>query len=159
MAGKTAAKVKLGQHVVVGGLIVQILFFGFFVVVAAIFNMRVKKDPTSEVSLQNVPWKRHLYALYLASGLILIRSLFRVIEYLQGNDGYLLGHEVFLYIFDAVLMLGVMAFFNIVHPSEIYALLRRARVSGSGSELNSVTHIHESAKASGQEPGSGVFHR
>lgn len=42
----------------------------------------------------------------------------------QGNDGYLISHEAFLYIFDALLMLMVMVIFNVVHPSEINATLR-----------------------------------
>ena len=45
--------------------------------------------------------------LYVASGLIFVRSLFRLIEYIEGNDGVLLSSEVYLYIFDALLMLGV----------------------------------------------------
>jgi hypothetical protein len=44
------------------------------------------------------------------------------------NGGYLLGHEHSLYIFDLVLMLGVMTVFNLVHPSEIKALLHGGRV-------------------------------
>ena len=70
-------------------------------------------------SLNQLPWKRHLYNLYFTSGLIMFRSIFRVVEYIQGNAGYLLSHEVFLYIFDAVLMLAVMIMFNWVHPSEV----------------------------------------
>ena len=148
MAGKSASSVRLGQHLVVGGLVVQIVFFGFFVAVAVVFNMRINKQPTSALALQNIPWKRHLNVLYLASGLVLVRSVFRVIEYEQGNDGYLLGHEVFLYIFDAILMFGVLALLNVVHPSEIYGLLRRARFPRPGSELNSVTRVHGAANKS-----------
>jgi hypothetical protein len=43
---------------------------------------------------------------------------------LLGNDGYLISHEVYLYIFDALLMFFVMVLFAIVHPSEINAELR-----------------------------------
>lgn len=53
----------------------------------------------------------------------MIRSVFRVIEYLQGVDGYLFRHEFYLYIFDAALMLGVVILFNLVHPSQITSLL------------------------------------
>jgi hypothetical protein len=73
----------------------------------------------TRTSLSQLPWKRHLYNLYFTSGLIMVRSIFRVIEYIQGNSGYLLSHEVFLYIFDALLMLAVMIMFNWVHPSEV----------------------------------------
>lgn len=146
MAGKTAKSIELGQHLVVGGLAIQIVFFGLFVVVAAVFHTRINQQPTARATSTEVPWRHHLYILYAASVLILIRSIFRIVEYQQGNDGYLLGHEVFLYIFDAVLMLVVMIFFNAVHPGEISDLLRQGNVSGDKSELSSVTKIGEGAK-------------
>lgn len=64
-------------------------------------------------------WKKHMYALYFVSGLIMIRSVTRVVEYLQGRGGYIMSHEVFLYTFDATLMFIAVLTFNVVHPSEI----------------------------------------
>ena len=49
----------------------------------------------------------------------MIRSVVRVVEYIQGNDGYILSHEIFLYIFDGTLMFVTIAIFNVVHPSEM----------------------------------------
>lgn len=66
-----------------------------------------------------MPWQKHIVALYIGSLLILVRSIFRVVEYLQGWQGYILSHEIFLYIFDACLMFAVMLIFNWIHPSEI----------------------------------------
>jgi hypothetical protein len=37
----------------------------------------------------------------------------------MGNNGYLLRHEVFLYVFDGVLMLAAMILLNVVHPSSL----------------------------------------
>ncbi|KZM20554.1 uncharacterized protein EKO05_0011075 [Ascochyta rabiei] len=74
------------------------------------------------LSVYNLPWKRHMYVLYVASALIMIRSVFRVVEYLQGNNGYILRHEVHLYIFDALLMLIVMCLFNWIHPAQVTGL-------------------------------------
>ena len=65
----------------------------------------------------------------------MLRSIFRVVEYVQGNAGYIMSHEVFLYIFDGILMLGVMVLLNVVHPSEIYALRRGGKVSRGGLKL------------------------
>ncbi|KAF2472796.1 RTA1-domain-containing protein [Lindgomyces ingoldianus] len=76
--------------------------------------------PTT-LNVDSLPWKRHIYALYAASTLIMIRGVFRVIEYLMGNSGYLLRHEYFLYIFDAFLMFLVMGLFNWIHPSQVTA--------------------------------------
>lgn len=135
MAGKTPAAIKNGQHIVIGGLVLQILFFGFFMIVAVVFNLRINKIPTTRSASRDVPWRKHLNALYVASILVMIRSIFRVIEYSQGDAGYILSHETFLYIFDSVLMLGVMILLNIIHPSEIYALLRGGKLSRGGLKL------------------------
>lgn len=119
MAAGSLDLLHTGEYVVIGGLFVQIIFFGFFMAVAVTFHLRLNKHPTSLSMDPAVPWLKHLAALYAASALIMVRSIFRVIEYVQGNRGYLLRHEVFLYIFDAVLMLAVMVIFNVIHPSEI----------------------------------------
>jgi len=59
-----------------------------------------------------------------------------VIEFLQGNAGYLFSHEVFMYVFDAILMFGVLVLFVFLHPGEIREYLEREkRASGSGSEV------------------------
>ncbi|KAF2635475.1 RTA1 domain-containing protein [Massarina eburnea CBS 473.64] len=131
--------VTLGQNLVIVGLFVQLFFFAAFVVVAGIFHWRLEgsrsssSSPSSAVNISVLPWKRHLVVLYCTSALILVRSIFRVAEYLQGNAGSLLGHEVFLYLFDAVFMLGVMIVFNVVHPSQVTeALSERLRGESAG---------------------------
>lgn len=62
-------------------------------------------------------------ALYVSSVLILVRSVVRVVEYIQGMDGYILSHEAFLYVFDGLLMFLVLLVFVLVHPSEVNYLL------------------------------------
>jgi hypothetical protein len=125
--------VKLGQNIITAGLAIQVLFFGFFVIVGGIFHYRVKRSPTIRSSSPDIPWERYIWALYIASVCILIRSLFRVVEYVMGESGYLLSHEIFLYIFDATLMLLTMAIYNIWHPSRIIYKKRH----GTASRLES----------------------
>ncbi len=81
--------------------------------------------PTADDSLADIslPWQRHLTALYTASTLIMLRSVFRIVEYVQGNDGYLLGHEWVLYVLDAVVMLVLMVALSVVHPRKVKAVL------------------------------------
>ena len=128
-ASGTMTAMKIGEKIIVVGLFVQLAFFGFFVIVAGLFQARLERygpaSATVSINVSALPWKRHMIALYVSSGLILVRSVFRVIEYLMGNAGYLLKHEVFLYVFDAVLMFAVMLVFNIVHPSEITELYQQ----------------------------------
>ncbi|KAL3469438.1 RTA1 like protein-domain-containing protein [Aspergillus californicus] len=118
----------MGENIIVGGLFVQIIFFGFFVICSYIFQRRISANPTALELANATPWKRHMWALYGSSILILIRSIFRVIEYLQGYDGYLLRNEAFIYVFDALLMWLVLVIFVVVHPSEVNCLLGRGRV-------------------------------
>ena len=54
---------------------------------------------------------------------IMIRSVFRVVEYVLGPGGYPLSHEWTLYAFDAVLIFIVMVVFSLWHPG----YLREAR--------------------------------
>lgn len=49
----------------------------------------------------------------------MIRSVFRMIEYAQGNDGSLLQKEAYSYILDALLMIIVTACFAFFHPSNV----------------------------------------
>ncbi|KAL2065261.1 hypothetical protein VTL71DRAFT_2930 [Oculimacula yallundae] len=129
MASGSLGAVKLGEKIVIVGLFIQIVFFGLFIVVASIFNFRMHRRPTEKAAERDGIWHKHLNVLYAVSALIMVRSVFRVVEYIQGNDGYLLRHEVYLYVFDAVLMLAVMVVFNFVHPSEVKACLRGGRVA------------------------------
>jgi hypothetical protein len=116
---------KTGEHIIVGGLVIQILFFAFFIVTATHFDWKLKKYPIPRARSPDIPWRKHLNVLYMTSCLIMIRSMFRMIEYIQGNNGYLLHYELYLYIFDSLLMFLTMVIFNVVHPQEIGQLLRR----------------------------------
>ncbi|KAL4904307.1 hypothetical protein BDW74DRAFT_185630 [Aspergillus multicolor] len=127
MGGDMASTAK---GIVIAGLLIQIAVFGFFMVMSVIFEKRMKRCPTStSMSMnggQGGDWKSHLYPLYAVSVLIMVRSVFRVIEYAMGQDGYLLANEWPMYVFDAVLMLGVMAIWGRWHPGSI-----RQEVAGS----------------------------
>ena len=105
---KTSSAVKLGENMILSGLILQIIIFGFFVVVAANFQARMRGDASAQ-SVTGLPWQRLLAGLYAISALIIFRNVIRTIEYGQGSEAYLLTHEWNLYIFDALLMASVLA--------------------------------------------------
>lgn len=139
-SAKDQAGVKLGENMINGGLGIQILFFGFFIIVTSIFHYRIRACPTTRTRSLTIPWERYLFVLYAVSFLILVRSVFRIIEYVMGSDGILLGNEVFLYVFDATLMLGAMVLFNLWHPGKIITKeslggLMRAESGDSGYVL------------------------
>ncbi|PYI30543.1 RTA1 like protein [Aspergillus indologenus CBS 114.80] len=114
-SANSASSVSLGNRIIVIG-IVQLVFFGF----SMVFHRRMTASPTpTSLSISNPPWYTYMRVLYAASILIMVRSIYRVVEYVQGTTGVLQQHEIYLYIFDAVLMLLVCLLFNIMHPSRI----------------------------------------
>ncbi|KAK0615461.1 Protein RTM1 [Lasiodiplodia hormozganensis] len=108
-----------GELFITIGLIVQVIFFGLFIVTTIHYNWRLRKAPTDASRATPVSWQMYLNVLYVSNGLILVRSIFRLIEYVQGEDGELLSNEVYLYIFDAALMFLAMVIFNWYHPSTL----------------------------------------
>ena len=130
MAKGNSSSANLGANIIVGGLILQLIFFGIFIAAAAAFDRTMHVRPTARSTKPEVAnWHKHLKVLYAASGLIMVRNIVRVVEYAQGNGGYLLGHEFVLYVFDALLMLIVMAVLNVWHPSEIMAFTKGGKFS------------------------------
>lgn len=123
--GQGMESIHNGENIVLGGLYIQIVFFVCFIIVSLVFHIRLLRSSSVFARSSVVPWQKHQYALYINSVLILVRSVFRVIEYSQGRNGYLLSNEVFLYVFDAVLMLAVMVVFNVVYPGEVKACLKQ----------------------------------
>ncbi|KAI1070654.1 hypothetical protein LB507_006655 [Fusarium sp. FIESC RH6] len=118
-SAKSKDKVEMGENMIVGGLFIQIVFFGFFMVVTVVFHMRIRSRPTSRSLVLNTPWEKLIFILYASSLFILVRSIFRVAEYVLGKDGALQAEEYWLYIFDATLMSFVALLFNIFHPSQV----------------------------------------
>ncbi|CVL07244.1 related to RTA1 domain protein [Fusarium mangiferae] len=116
---------KMGENIVIGGLVIQILFFGLFVFAAVIFHLRYRRNGKGwravvTSNTENVfEWERMLMMLYATSALILIRCFFRIIEYVLGSDAYPLKNEWTLYIFDSLLMAITMAIFYVWYPSRI----------------------------------------
>lgn len=72
----------------------------------------------------------------------------------MGNNGYLLKREVFLYIFDAVLMLVVMVWCNVYHPGEILEGRSKDRAAGGVAEDGAVEMVNSSPKAEGSNASS-----
>lgn len=129
MASGTPSNLSLGENVIIAGLAIQLLFFSFFIFAAAMFHRRIHANPTTAALSEQFSWRNHLLGLYAASVLIMVRSIFRVAEYVQGTEGELLRRELYLYIFDAALMFLLMALLNVVHPGEISLLLRESKGS------------------------------
>ncbi|EQB54141.1 hypothetical protein CGLO_06048 [Colletotrichum gloeosporioides Cg-14] len=143
---KDTDSVKLGENIIVGGLCIQILFFGFFMVVTLIFHMRLSRNPTPKTYSLDTPWKGLLWVLYGTSFMIMVRSLFRVAEYVQGSEGELQSKEMYIYIFDALLMGLTSVLFNWFHPSRVINNHDTSLKQVSSSEVLSEGYLMESGQ-------------
>ena len=116
----TLELLHLGEKIIVAGLFIQIFFFGIFIISAVVFHYRISLVPTTLSSSNEIQWRPHIRTLYLTSVIILVRSIFRIVEYLMGNSGWILSHEYMLYVFDTTLMLSVVVIFLWQHPGKLF---------------------------------------
>ncbi|KAK9484183.1 RTA1 like protein-domain-containing protein [Lipomyces starkeyi] len=130
---------NIGKIIVIAGLILQVLGFCLFIVTSMVFQMRISRYPTRESVDPAVQWKKYLYSLYAVSVLITVRSLFRVVEYIMGQNGYLMSHEWCLYTFDGVPMLFCMVIFGIWYPGEVCFIPKVNLAAVESFELKSFT--------------------
>jgi hypothetical protein len=132
-----------GAHIVIGGLALLVTSFALFVFVAVIFDLRIRRAPTAKSVQTASEWNTDLRIMYITSALIFIRSVFRLVEYSQGNSGWLITREWTLYIFDATLMWIVLVIFNIWHPSHVEALLKGGKYCEKGMRIVEMTKEEE----------------
>jgi len=139
----------MGQKIMLLGLFVQLAFFGFFVVVSAIFYFRMRSAPerytvpkygkyawptlvscfsffSSLLSTNGILILRQYKLLAIAAVVIIARCIFRVIEFGQGHSGYLASHEVYMYVFDTLPMFLVQVLFHFVRADDVFGTNHRA---------------------------------
>jgi hypothetical protein len=115
----TADSMKTGESIIIGGLFVQIVIFGLFAVTAAVFHIRVRRHRPRVTLEYGTQWRKLMMMLYIVSAFIIVRSIFRVVEYIAGSEGYLLSHEWTLYVFDGLLMFGSVVVFVWRFPGDL----------------------------------------
>lgn len=126
----SASSHNLGQNIIIAGLIFQILIFGIFCATSLSFHLRFSKVGAVDC-YSGIPWRSVINMLYVASALITVRNVFRVVEYATGQKGYLLTNEWCVYVFDGALMFLAMLCFAAKYPSRLFPGTR----PGSGVEL------------------------
>ncbi|KAJ7359732.1 RTA1 like protein-domain-containing protein [Mycena albidolilacea] len=132
--------INLGNKIVLVGLGVQLASFGLFTTLMIVFGLRVRtrfphvwratgsadfapfsKDPAAD-------WHILYYTLCLSCVSILIRSIFRLAEFVQGHKGYISTHEAFFYCFDALPLWIAMTLYCSVWPPRFLNTTREAEV-------------------------------
>ncbi|OIW33233.1 RTA1-domain-containing protein [Coniochaeta ligniaria NRRL 30616] len=109
-----AAKINRGKNIAMVGVIIQLVAFGLFTVVAARFHFTSRRFTDDfKQRLQAVPgdkyvtlggnarkfnpnWRRLLYTVNISCAMILIRSIYREIDFAEGKTGYTQRYEYLL---------------------------------------------------------------
>ncbi|KAH8668335.1 RTA1 like protein-domain-containing protein [Xylariales sp. PMI_506] len=128
------AKINRGRALALAGVSVQIAAFGLFTMVAVRFQrtskqfvpelestiLRVEGEKTATLPGNpkkfNPNWRTILLVVNVSCALILIRSIYRVVEFAQGRNGYVEQYEWFMYVFDALPICLVSVLYNVFPP-------------------------------------------
>ncbi|KAI1033563.1 hypothetical protein LB505_012983 [Fusarium chuoi] len=111
--------VHIGNIIVITGLIAQIILFLAFVACCVVFHRRFRVHLRHTSMPVSIRWEAYLNMLYFTSALILVRNIFRVVEFAMDKEGYLQQKEWPTFVFDSVLMLLVMVAFYMRYPDNL----------------------------------------
>ncbi|CAR23297.1 RTA1 domain-containing protein [Lachancea thermotolerans CBS 6340] len=106
---------KTGEILAIIGLIVQLVFFGFFLLTEIRFLILARGRADLTLKFGN-KWKIINWTLIVSSIFILIRCIVRTAEFCQGREGYLMSHEWTIYVFDALFMTASVWVFAVSLP-------------------------------------------
>ncbi|RPB12694.1 RTA1 like protein, partial [Morchella conica CCBAS932] len=108
-------KEQMGKNILLVGLYVQLASFIFFLVISSVFYFRVSKAGVDAQKYGRYHWTTMLKVLYFAAAFIIMRCVFRLIEYSADRTSSVQKNEVWAYCLDAVPMFMVQCVFNVVH--------------------------------------------
>jgi RTA1 like protein len=134
-AQDAVSKANKGKKIAQIGVAVQLACFGLFSIIAVRFNFTSKRFAAGfEERLTNINekyctidgtdhklkrnWQAILRVTNIASLCILIRSVYRMVDFSLGRTGYTQLHEWCLYVFDALVIFPVVVLYIHWHPSK-----------------------------------------
>ncbi|GAX83129.1 hypothetical protein CEUSTIGMA_g10555.t1 [Chlamydomonas eustigma] len=141
------------QQVILSGLVIQCASLLLFIFVIYIINI----NPM--YLLQDKPDAAWLFlALYCTTVLLLVRSLFRVVEFASGKQGYARTHEWMAYALDCIPIMLCFIFY--IHPKTHFGRCLNSLNSqfqlSSSEESPDETHRLESIRALSPVPTMSV---
>lgn len=148
----------LGNNIMLAGVSFQVFTLSMFICFSLDFfyrAFRVRNDPDAwdhrfERLRNTKRFKGFLAALAWSTILILIRSIYRLVEMAEGWTGELIRDEVLFFVLEGVMVIAAVLALNGLHPGlamkEAYAMAKQVRKDGRkkgeekvvGSELSSV---------------------
>ncbi|KAF7114723.1 hypothetical protein CNMCM5793_009674 [Aspergillus hiratsukae] len=126
-------KFDLGRKIALVGVVIQMIAFGLFSIAAFRFNFtskRFAKSAGEQIEMldssgarskgprKSANWNALLRVVNFSTLMILIRSVYRLVEFTEGKYGYINTHEWCLYVFDALPIFPCAALFVYWHPGK-----------------------------------------
>ncbi|KAI5460590.1 RTA1 like protein-domain-containing protein [Mariannaea sp. PMI_226] len=115
-------KINLGKDLGLAGVGVQLAGFGLFSIAAARFHFSSRKVDTDFARMNmtkhgiQTNWTTLLWVVNASCVLILIRSVFRMVEFSEGRTGAVQQAEWYTYVFDTLPIFLVVVLYNIWFP-------------------------------------------
>ncbi|KAI5122985.1 hypothetical protein M0805_006863 [Coniferiporia weirii] len=129
------SSILLGQRILIGGLGLQTLSYSIFITLLMHSHRCFRKD--QKIDNDTFPW-RVIYFLYFSSVFIIIRSIYRLLEFAIGNgDGFLTIHEAFFYCFDTLPLFLATVIHAVYWPKNLIYSSRGDELSELGTLANS----------------------
>ena len=100
---------KPGTHIMMAGIIIQLVSMTVFGLLWLIFLWRARQVPISRILL---------IVTTFSAFCIIVRNFYRAVELSQGWKGYLITHEVYFAVLDGALMAMSVGVFNIFFPAK-----------------------------------------
>lgn len=107
------AQRRLGSRLVSTSLILQAILFAAFGLLALQFHRRAIKAGVLKPHLRVV-----LLVMYVSASIVLVRCLYRLVEYFSGWNSDIYKNETYFWIFEATIMFVNSAILNIWHPGK-----------------------------------------
>lgn len=129
--------IRMGRIMITGGLIAQLVALTLFLCSTMhVHRLAGRYAPSKAYAGPDVgEVGKYFRVTYAVTGVMMVRSLVRGIEYLEGEEGFIIRHEVFVYVFDALLIAGIAFMYLFVHPGRMLRDAQRSKKDGAMVEL------------------------
>jgi len=108
----------VAQAILIAGFVIQLAALVLFLTTCVYVDLRTQRHPRPEIS--HGKWRRLFTALYISVSMVLIRSIYRTIEFevKRGSDlsTELNGHEAYFGVFETLAMFIAFVVYVPFHP-------------------------------------------
>ncbi|RYP72649.1 hypothetical protein DL770_007936 [Monosporascus sp. CRB-9-2] len=125
-------------NILLAGLALQVVAFSTYLCILMRYHYLSRSLAVPEAP---EGWFNVLKAVYISSFLILIRCVYRVVEFAEGSEGYTMTHEWIFWVFEGITMLIAITVFCVWYPSKYLGRSSGKESQESNSEEMATTRM------------------